>query len=125
VSDVKFASPLPASTDAKLVMPAGIKDESGRVLANAERFPLDVRFDEAPPLVKFAAPFGIIEAKEGGVLPVTVRNVEDGLQGKGLTVAGQHMRVDAADGVIAKWLRTIDDADNYKVDEVKRGTETV
>lgn len=125
VSDVKFASPLPASTDAKLVLPAGIKDESGRVLANAERFPLDVRFDEAPPLVKFAAPFGIIEAKEGGVLPVTVRNVEDGLQGKGLTVAGQHMRVDAADGVIAKWLRTIDDADNYKVDEVKRGTETV
>ena len=125
VSDLKFASPLPASTDAKLVLPAGIKDESGRVLANAERFPLDIRFDEAPPLVKFAAPFGIIEAKEGGILPVTVRNVEAALQGTGLSVAGQHMRVDASDGVIAKWLRTIDKADDYDVDEVKRGSETV
>lgn len=125
VSDVKFASPLPASTAAKLVLPAGIKDESGRLLSNAERFPLDVKFDEAPPLVKFAAKFGIIEAGEGGILPVTVRNVEAGLQGKGLSVAGQQMRVDASDGVIAKWLRTIDDADDYEVDEVKRGAETV
>ncbi len=125
VSDLKFASPLPASTGAKLVLPAGIKDESGRSLANAERFPLDVRFDEAPPLVKFAASFGIIEAGEGGILPVTVRNVEPALQGRNLSVAGQQMRVDASDGVIAKWLRTIDKADDYEVDEVKRGEETV
>ncbi|WP_343520820.1 MG2 domain-containing protein [Sphingomonas sp.] len=125
VSDLKFEAPLPASTTAKLVLPAGVKDESGRVLANAERFPLEVRFDEAPPLVKFAAPFGIIEAQEGGILPVTVRNVEASLQGKGLSVAGQHMRVDASDGVIAKWLRNIDKADDYDVDEVKRGAETV
>lgn len=125
VSDLKFVSPLPAATGAKVVLPAGIKDESGRVLANAERFPLDVRFDEAPPLVKFAASFGIIEASEGGVLPVTVRNVEPALQGKGMSVAGQQMRIDASDGVIAKWLRTIDSADDYAVDEVKRGAETV
>jgi uncharacterized protein YfaS (alpha-2-macroglobulin family) len=125
ISDVKFASPLPASTSAKVVLPAGIKDESGRMLANAERFPLEVKFDEAPPLVKFAASFGIIEANEGGILPVTVRNVEPALQGKNLTVGGQQMRIDASDGVIAKWLRTIDDADDYKVDEVERGGETV
>ncbi|MCP3730455.1 MG2 domain-containing protein [Sphingomonas sp. MG17] len=125
VSDLKFASPLPASTTARLVLPAGIKDESGRVLANAERFPLEVRFDEAPPLVKFAASFGIVEANEGGILPVTVRNVEPALQGKNLAVAGQHMRVDASDGVIAKWLRTIEKADDYEVDEVKRGEETI
>ncbi|PKP92662.1 MAG: alpha-2-macroglobulin, partial [Alphaproteobacteria bacterium HGW-Alphaproteobacteria-16] len=125
ISDIKFANPLPASTDAKLVLPAGMKDESGRAPSNAERFPLDIRFDEAPPLVKFAAPFGIIEAKEGGVLPVTVRNVEEALRGKGLSVAGQQMRIDASDGVIAKWLRNIDKADDYNVDEVKRGAETV
>lgn len=125
VSDLKFASPLPAATQAKLVLPAGIKDESGRALSNAERFPLAVRFDEAPPLVKFAAAFGIIEANEGGILPVTVRNVEPELRGKGLTVAGQQMRIDASDGVIAKWLRTIDDADDHEVDEVKRGAETI
>ncbi len=125
VSDLKFATPLPAATAAKLILPAGIKDESGRGLANAERFPLDIRFDEAPPLVKFAAPFGIIEANEGGILPVTVRNVEPALQGKTSSVAGQQLRVDASDGEIAKWLRTIDDADDYEVDEVKRGEETI
>ncbi|WP_241527372.1 MG2 domain-containing protein, partial [Sphingomonas turrisvirgatae] len=62
---------------------------------------------------------------EGGILPVTVRNVEAGLQGKRLSVAGQQMRIDASDGVIAKWLRTIDKADEYKVDEVERGGKTV
>ncbi len=125
LSDLTFKTPLPAATTAKLVLPAGIKDESGRALSNAERFPLEVRFDEAPPLVKFAADFGIIELNEGGSLPVTVRNVEAVLQSRNLTVAGQHMRVDASDGVIAKWLRTIDDADDYDVEEVKRGAETV
>ncbi|MFX8445234.1 hypothetical protein ABTL54_19970, partial [Acinetobacter baumannii] len=81
-ADIAFAPPLPYATAAKLILPAGIKDESGRPLSNAERFPLDVRFDAAPPLVKFAASFGILELKEGGVLPVTVRNVEPALQGK-------------------------------------------
>lgn len=125
VSDVKFAGPLPAATSAKLVLPDGIKDESGRTLSNGSRFPLEVRFDEAPPLVKFAAPFGILEAQEGGVLPVTVRNVEPALQGKGVTIAGQQLRVAGSDGEIAKWLRTIDAADDYKADEVERGGETV
>jgi hypothetical protein len=35
-----------------------------------------VRTDEQPPLVKFAAPFGILEARGDRMLPVTVRNVE-------------------------------------------------
>ncbi|MGY4394989.1 uncharacterized protein YfaS (alpha-2-macroglobulin family) [Sphingomonas sp. UYAg733] len=125
ISDISFASPLPAVTTAKLTIPAGIKDESGRVLANAERFPLDIRFDEAPPLVKFAAPFGILEAKEGGVLPVTVRNVEESLQGSNLAIAGQSLRVDASDGQIANWLRIVDKADDYESEEVKRGKETI
>lgn len=125
ISDVKFAAPLPADSTAKLVLPAGIKDESGRPLANAERFPLDIRVDEAPPLVKFAANFGIIEAQEGGILPVTVRNVEPQLQGNVAGVGGQSLRVVGADGVIANWLRRVDDANESKYDEVKRGDETV
>ncbi|QNA85814.1 alpha-2-macroglobulin [Sphingomonas sp. So64.6b] len=125
ISDISFSSPLPAATAAKLSIPAGIKDESGRILANAERFPLDIRFDEAPPLVKFAAPFGILEAKEGGVLPVTVRNVEESLQGSNLAIAGQSLRVDASDGQIANWLRIVDKADDYQSEEVKRGKETI
>ena len=122
---VTFAGPLPPATAAKLILPAGIKDESGRPLSNAERFPLDIRFDQAPPLVRFAASFGIIEAREGGVLPVTVRNVEPALQGRNLGVAGQSLRVDGADGEIAKWLRIVDTADADASHEVTRGKEVI
>ncbi|MCC2981000.1 alpha-2-macroglobulin family protein [Sphingomonas sp. IC4-52] len=124
-SDVTFAAPLPAATSARLVMPQGIKDESGRVLANGERFPLDVRFDQAPPLVKFAAGFGILEAKQGGVLPVTVRNVEPAIQGRNLGVAGQRVRVAGSDADVAKWLRTVAAADRTNIEEITRGNRTI
>src|SRR3569623_1415569 len=110
ISDVTFAGPMPYSTTATVSLPAGVKDESGRPLTNAERFPLDIRIDAAPPLVKFAASFGILELKEGGVLPVTVRNVAPALQGQNLAVAGQSLRVAGSDGKIAEWLRTVDSA---------------
>ena len=129
ISDVAFASPLPFATPAKLVLPADVRDESGRVLTNAARFPLEIRFDQAPPLVKFAAGFGILEAREGGVLPVTVRNVEPALQGRNLTVGGKTLkvdgRVDGADGEVAQWLRTVADSEEEKSEEIKRGDEVI
>jgi uncharacterized protein YfaS (alpha-2-macroglobulin family) len=125
ISAVSFKAPLPPATAAKLILPADIKDESGRPLSNAERFPLDIRFDQAPPLVKFAASFGILEASEGGVLPVTVRNVEPALQGNNLAIGGQSLRVDSSDGDIAKWLRTVDSADDNASHEVKQGKTSI
>lgn len=125
VSDVKFKAPLPQAQVAKVVLPADVADQSGRKLSNAERFPLDVRFDEPPPLVKFAALFGVLEAREGGVLPVTVRNVEPALSGQNLSVTGQSVRVEGSDGDVAQWLRTLGDADENKSDEIKHGKETV
>ncbi len=125
ISDVAFAPPLPFATAARLLLPAGLKDESGRALANAARFPLDLRFDTAPPLVKFAGSFGIIEAAEGGVLPVTVRNVEPALQGRSLAVAGQRLRVEGNDGAVARWLRTAAHAGDRDSHDEKRGSETV
>ena len=124
-ADIRFEAPLPFGTTARLVLPAGIKDESGRTLANAERFPLDIRFDVAPPLVKFAASFGIIEQKEGGILPVTVRNVEPALQGQQLAIGGQAKRIDGNDGEVAEWLRTVDHADDYDSHEVGEGDKAV
>lgn len=125
VSEVRFAAPLPQNSEATLTLPAGITDESGRALANAQRFPLTVRFDAPPPLVKFAGAFGILEAKEGGVLPVTVRAVEPALAGRNLPLGGQALRIDGADGEVARWLRTVDKADAYASHEEKRGAETV
>ncbi|HWL47018.1 MAG TPA: MG2 domain-containing protein, partial [Sphingomonadaceae bacterium] len=122
VSDVTFKAPLPAGMAGSVRLPAGVVDESGRPLANATRFPLAVQFDVAPPLVKFAAPFGILEAGEGGVLPVTVRNVEPSLAGRALaSVAGQVARVKGEDGAVADWLRRIDQANRNDFREEGEG----
>ena len=124
VSEVGFKG-LPEQQTGKVILPAGVKDESGRVLANAARFPLDMRFDAAPPLVKFAAAFGILESKQGGVLPVTVRNVEPALPGANLAVTGQALRIAGSDGEIAEWLRTVSHADDSADHEETRGKEKV
>src|SRR3546814_8520533 len=68
--------------------------------------------DLAPPLVKFAAPFGILEASEGGVLPVTVRGVEASLVQKNLQMPARTLRVGDDDAAIARWLKRVDDADD-------------
>ena len=60
-------------------MPADIRDEAGRSLSNAASFPLKLRTGSLPPLAKFPGAFGIVELKEGGIVPVTLRNVEAGL----------------------------------------------
>lgn len=125
LSYANFKAPLPANMTAKLVLPANVADESGRKLSNAERFPLDINIAEPPPLVKFPALFGIIEAKEGGVLPITVRNVEPQLQGNNLSVSGQALKVDGSDAAVAKWLGIIDDSEDNKFETVKRGGEDV
>ncbi|HWK35555.1 MG2 domain-containing protein, partial [Sphingomonas sp.] len=78
-----------------------------------------------PPLVKFAALFGVLEASEGGVLPVTVRAVEPSLGGQIASVSGQSLRVDASDGDVAAWLRRLSEHEESDFEEVKRGTETV
>ena len=79
-----------------------------------------MQFDRAPPLVKFAADFGILEAKQGGVLPVTVRNVEPALQGRNLGIAGQRLRVGGSDGEVAEWLRRVDQAGKTDIETIER-----
>jgi hypothetical protein len=125
VSSARFAAPLPAATTVRVTLPAGLKDQSGRALANADRFPLDLQIDEAPPLVKFAAGFGLLEQKEGGVLPVTVRNVEPALAVRATGIAGQALLTGASDAEVAAWLRRLEQAERSQTEEVKRGGETV
>ncbi len=110
LSDLNFSGPFPAASQGQLFLPDGIKDLSGRPLSNAERFPLAVQFSASPPLVKFAASFGIIEASEGPNLPVTVRAIEPGLAGKIKTIAGQSSRIADDDAQIAAWVQKLDKA---------------
>lgn len=84
VREVVFRRPFPQNAELRIELPGGakegvregVRDEAGRALANAANFPLRVRTGTLPPLAKFPGAFGILELKEGGVLPVTLRNVE-------------------------------------------------
>lgn len=80
VESVSFAPPFPEATALKLFLPESLKDDASRPLANASRFPLEVKVEEAPPLAKFPSSFGILESKEGGILPLSVRNLEKELR---------------------------------------------
>lgn len=73
---IYFDGPFPEKSELILELPKGLKDESGRPLANRYRFPMKIQTDRYPSLAKFPGTFGILELKEGGVLPVTVRNLE-------------------------------------------------
>lgn len=109
VGQVTFAPPFPEAARFRLVLPRGLRDDSGRPLANADRFPLEVATDVNPPLVKFAGTFGILEAAEGGVLPVTVRGVEPRIAGRleRPPVVGRAVKADAGDAEVAGWLRRL------------------
>lgn len=122
LTQVRFAGPLPQNVDATLALPANVTDQSGRVLQNRSNFPLKFHIDRAPPLVKFAAPFGIIEASEGGVLPVTVRGVEASLVQANLKMPATSLRVGDDDAAIARWLKRVDDADDSDYREERDAT---
>ncbi len=85
---ITFTGPFPEKATFAIEMPKGMKDDAGRPLANANRFPLAVKTESYPPLAKFAARFGILEAANP-LLPVTVRNIEAELKSHLLSVEGE------------------------------------
>ena len=117
VSSVTFTPPFAEKTEFTLSVPSGLKDDSGRVLSNADLFPLKVSTAAMPPLAKFpAAPFGVLErfgelpkgkspADFPALLPVTLRNVEADLPALGVRAqAGtvRRLKVDD-DGAVLRW----------------------
>ena len=81
--ELTFPGPLAENARYTIVLPKDLRDESGRTLANASVFPLAVATGGMPPLAKFAAaPFGVLEQGPGpdepGLLPITLRHVQDG-----------------------------------------------
>lgn len=76
VSSIEFVGPFPESQRLELRAAAELRDDSGRTPANGADFPLVLKTDTYPPLAKFSARFGILEAEADPTLPVTVRNVE-------------------------------------------------
>jgi len=111
VDSVSLPGPFPAQAQLTLHLPDGLKDDAGRPLVNQVRFPLPVRTGEAPPLVKFAAGFGILEAKGDRMLPVTVRNVEPKLAAQlagPMQTAGAALQLKAGrEQDILAWMRRL------------------
>ena len=128
VDALKFKGPFPESSHFRIVLPKDLSDDAGRPLENLSQFPLAVQTDEYPPLAKFNGAFGIIESTEGGVLPVTLRNVEPIVSANRLIpgqegIPGKLQRLDQNDQAIASWLRKVDKADDERYEELPKAHE--
>jgi uncharacterized protein YfaS (alpha-2-macroglobulin family) len=99
-SGVRFDGPFRELASLTLRIPDSLRDDAGRSL-NVSKKRLTLKVDRQPPLVKFAAPFGIIEARGDRLLPVTVRNVEPRLATA--VRSGASLRVAREQDVLA-WL---------------------
>lgn len=105
-NEVVFPGPFPAEAKLTLSLPDDLKDDAGRLLLNQNRFPLAVTVAELPPMVKFAGDFGIVERGTGGLLPVTLRNLEGGAGGSAAKV--RWLRLDQDKDIVAWWQRLHD-----------------
>jgi uncharacterized protein YfaS (alpha-2-macroglobulin family) len=111
VDAIRFGGPFEPSSNVEVGLPTGLVDDAGRTLTNATRFPLTVRVDDLPPLAKFAGDFGILEAREGGLLPVTLRNLDAPVAGSTTAaLPARRVRVGADPAAIARWLRRVEEA---------------
>ncbi len=120
VERLVFKGPFPERAKLAIELPSALVDDAGRPLANAARFPLEVETSEAPPLVKFGSEFGILEHKEGGVLPVTLRNVEPEVAAQKATlpladIPGKARKIDD-DAQILTWMARVADAMRWQGD---------
>ncbi|MGH7785248.1 MAG: alpha-2-macroglobulin family protein [Candidatus Binatia bacterium] len=86
VTSLSFAPPFPESTTFQIRLPADLRDDAGRPLANLDDPTLTVKTAAFPPLAKFAARFGLLELEAEPALPVTIRNIDPDLPGQQLRV---------------------------------------
>ena len=127
VDSVSFAAPFAERSGYTVELPKGFADASGRSLANASMFPLQIAMGALPPLAKFAAaPFGVVERFAEGpdgpaLLPITLRKVEPALRLQtlipGQPAAGAQMQTitPQRDADIIAWYRKVYRYDSYSV----------
>ncbi len=110
LESLTFPGPFPEGHSLSVRLPPKLADDAGRVLDNAARFPLELRVDAYPPLAKFSGTFGILESAEGGVLPLTLRNVEKDLQARQAVLPAKLAKLDNDPATIARWLQRVEQA---------------
>lgn len=118
VETLRFSPPFPERAGYRLELPSQLTDDAGRPLANRAAFPLTVRTDAHPPLAKFAARFGILEANATTppLLPLTLRNLEPDLAARMAAepVPGKVLRAEA--GTVLAWLKKVWNSDDTRYD---------
>ncbi len=131
VDFLRFPGPFPASTTLTLTLPEGLRDDAGRPLENADRFPLEIKVGEAPPLAKFASgTFGVIERfaqgrpgteREEAAVPVSLRHVEADLTTRGLTwSAGRVASLrEVNDAEVLRWYARLQRLDSGRWSEAQ------
>lgn len=100
-----FKGPFPEAAQLRLNLPKGFKDDAGRLLANAKKFPLAIKTDVAPPLAKFAASFGLVEKNADPMLPLTLRSTGE-MSKSHAVLSGERLVTQKPMEVIA-WLKRI------------------
>lgn len=116
LSSVSFEAPFPADRDASITLPTDLRDDAGRPLANAARYPLKFHIDPEPPLAKFPGLFGLLEARQGGVLPVSVRNLDPNKDGSAATLPVRIRRVDDRTEAPGPWLERVEKSQRLNYD---------
>ena len=107
VSELRFDGPHAERAAFTFVLPAALRDTSGRALVNAGSFPLKVATGDAPPIAKFsAAPFGVIEWKADPALPITLRHVQGDLQ-PGASGGQVRVLTPRSDAEVQRWHRQL------------------
>ena len=91
---ISFKGPFPENSSFVIEIPTDFKDDAGRSLSNADKYPLKVKTDAYPPLAKFSSRFGIIELKGDAALPVTLRNLEPEVSTRLLKINDKKQDVD-------------------------------
>ena len=125
VESIQFAPPFPESATFQIRLPDSFVDDAGRALENAASYPLEVKTDAAPPLAKFNGEFGILELGEGGVLPVTLRDLEDSLPASKIGGAAKRLEDEAE---VLAWMARVKKAmsGGWEEDEYRQpGRESV
>lgn len=92
VQQLQFRGPFPEKSTLTPLLPPDLRDDANRPLSNLSAASQPIKIDAYPPLAKFSASFGIVEANAGALLPVTVRNltqfqVSDTRPAPGVTLA--------------------------------------
>jgi len=101
-NSIQFRPPFPPLETVAIHLPDELRDDSGRPLADGASRRIDLAIADVPSLLAFPREFGVLERALGGIVPITLQNVEPEVPVRILKLP-----LDGdVDAEIIAWLRT-------------------